>query len=192
MAWAKGGYTTLGSAALPLTLTGITISKFNTVLIHTLDGGSTSAPRISITDNGAGTKHAGNTSKNGGSNATQTSREDWVSNATENASNQFQVAYICNISGEETLGMSFCCDESGAGAGTAPERRENVGKHSDTTQFTRIDIISSTSNNFASSSNISVLGSDGAESMTVQDGAIFHETDTNKSYVLNGSTWTEL
>ena len=196
MAWAKSGYTTLGSAALPLTLTGITISKFNTVLIHTLDGGSTSAPRISITDNGAGTKHAGRTSKNGGSDATQTSREDWVSNATENASNQFQVGYICNISGEETLGMSFCCDESAAGAGTAPERRENVGKHSDTTQFTRIDIISSTSNNFASSSNISVLGSDitpaAGTSATISDGAIFHETDTNKAYVLYNGSWTEL
>ena len=160
MAWAKGGYTTLGSAALPLTLTDITASNFKFVLIHTLDGGSTSAPRISITDNGTGTKHAGRTSKNGAADATQTSREDWVSNATENASNQFQVAYICDISGEETLGMSFCCDESAAGAATAPERRENVGKHTDTTQFTRMDIISSTSNNLAISSNISVIGTD--------------------------------
>jgi len=56
--------------------------------------------------------------------------------------------------------MSFCCDESAAGAATAPERRENVGKHTDTTQFTRMDIISSTSNNLAISSNISVIGTD--------------------------------
>jgi len=161
-------------------------------LIHTLDAGSTLAPRISITDNGTGTKHAGRTSKNGASDATQTSRQDWVSNATENASDQFQVAYICDISGEETLGMSFCCDESAGGAGTAPERRENVGKHTDTTQFTRIDMISSITNNYDTSSNISALGSDGVESMKVQDGAVYYETDTNKSYVLYDSTWSEL
>jgi len=194
MVWGKAGSTTLGTAALPLTLTGINTSKFNTVLIHTLDGGSTSAPRISITDNGTGTKHAGRTSKNGAADATQTSRQDWVSNATENASNQFQVGCICNISGEETLGMSFCCDESVAGAGNDPERRENVGKHSDTTQFTRIDIVSSTTNNFASSSNISVLGSDLTPSAgrptNVQAGSRFEETDTRKIYHYSEATLT--
>jgi len=40
--------------------------------------------------------------------------------------------------------------------------------------------------------NISALGSDGVESLNVQDGAVYYETDTNKSYVLYNNSWTEL
>ena len=40
--------------------------------------------------------------------------------------------------------------------------------------------------------NLSALGSDGVESMTVQDGAVFYETDTNKAYVLYDGSWSEL
>ena len=41
-----------------------------------------------------------------------------------------------------------------------------------------------------------MLGSDvtpaSAEAIKIQDGSIFYETDTNKEYVLNNNTWTEL
>jgi len=30
------------------------------------------------------------------------------------------------------------------------------------------------------------------ESLKVQDGAVYYETDTNKSYVLSSSVWSEL
>jgi len=164
MAWSKAGTTTLGSASSPpLTLSGITASKFIQVMIHTLDAGSTLAPRMAITDAGSGTNHSNRASKNGAADATNVSREDWLTNATENASDQFQVAYICNITGEEKLAIINCCDESASGAGNDPERREGVGKYSDggsEAQFTQIDIISSITNNYDTGSNISALGTD--------------------------------
>jgi hypothetical protein len=163
MVWAKNVTNTLTSGAQPLPLTGLTAYKFNFLMTHILDGGLTAAPRIAITDSGSGTNHAARYSKNGGADATATSRQDWTSNATENASNQFEIAYICNIDGEEILGIFNCCDESVAGAGNDPERREGVGKYSDggsEVQFTNIDIITSTSNNFATDSNITMIGTD--------------------------------
>jgi len=195
MAWRKAGSTTLGSAGTSLTLSGITTNKFNSVMIHTLDTGSTLAPRISITDNGTGTNHSGRTSKNGAADATQTSREDWVTNASENASDQFQFGYICNINGEEILGIFSCCDESASGAGNAPQRRECAGKYSDggsEAQFTRIDMVSSLTNNYNTDSNISVIGSDGTEALNVQDGAVYYDKTLNKEYILSNNTWTEL
>ncbi len=163
MAWAKNVTNTLSSAAEPLTILGLTGFNFNFLMSHTLDGGSTSAPRISIQDAGTGTNHAGRTSLNGAADATQTSRGDWVSNASENASNQFEICYFLNIESEEKLGMYNCCDESVTGAGTAPQRREGIGKYADggsEVQITRIDIVTSTSNNFAIDSNLSALGTD--------------------------------
>ena len=41
--------------------------------------------------------------------------------------------------------------------------------------------------------NLKFYPNDGSDQpINVVDGSIFYETDTNKSYVLNGSTWTEL
>ena len=48
------------------------------------------------------------------------------------------------------------------------------------------------SNTYTSDSNLSVIGSDGATSTKLQDGAIYYETDTNKEYVLYNNTWTEV
>lgn len=161
MPWQINKTNTLLSGEQPLTLSELTTLDFNILLSHTLDGGLTSAPRISIQDAGTGTNHSGRTSKNGAAFALQTSRGDWVSNGTENASDQFQIAYIQNIDGEEKLAIHFCCDESAAGSGTATERRVGVGKYVVTSgQFTQIDIVTSTGNNYATDSNLTVLSTD--------------------------------
>jgi hypothetical protein len=60
---------------------------------------------------------------------------------------------------------------------------------------TRIDLYNDGSGgtgDYAVGSNVSALGSNGVESMKVQDGAVFYETDTNKSYVLYDGSWSEL
>jgi len=70
--------------------------------------------------------------------------------------------YLCNISGEEKLMISFTIDQNTAGAGTAPNRREYAGKYAITSgQITDVeyfDIGSQTT--FATDSNLSVLGTD--------------------------------
>jgi len=73
-------------------------------------------------------------------------------------------------------------------------REEAVGKWANTSDaITSIKHTQSSSGgDYLSGSNVSVLGSDGVESLNVQDGAVYYETDTNKEYVLYDNTWTEL
>ena len=80
----------------------------------------------------------------------------------------------------------------GAGAGSSPNRSQFAGKFVQNAQFTQITNTNDQSGDFDTSSNLTILGSDGVESMKVQDGAVFYETDTNKSYVLYNDIWSEL
>ena len=68
--------------------------------------------------------------------------------------------FILNISANEKLVISHTVNQNTAGAGTAPGRRELVGKYDNTAaQITEIDL-DSTSGNWDSSSIIKVWGSD--------------------------------
>ena len=96
---------------------------------------------------------------------------------------------------EEKLLIGFQVSQNTAGANNAPSRSETVGKCDTTTntgQFTRIDCNNSSTCNYDTDSNISAIGSDVVESIAVQDGAIYYDTDLNKEYVLYNNTWTEV
>jgi len=105
---------------------------------------------------------------------------------------EFMVTYICNISGEETLGIALLTTQNTAGAGNIPTRYEAVGKWVTTDEITSIRTESAQ----VTDSNLTVLGSDltpaAAVDAKVQNGAIFEETDTNKHYLLDDGTWTEI
>jgi hypothetical protein len=96
---------------------------------------------------------------------------------------------------EEKLGISHLITNGTIGAATAPQRQELVYKYVPsplTDAITRVDEYNAAAGSFDTDSNITVLGSDGVESLNVQDGAVYDETDTNKSYVLSSNVWTEL
>jgi hypothetical protein len=107
---------------------------------------------------------------------------------------EFMVTNICNISGEETLGIAHMVTQNTAGAGNAPTRYEAVGKWITTDEITSIRTESAQ----VTDSNLTVLGSDltpaAAVPTTIQDGLIFEETDTNKHYIYTASTdtWSEI
>ena len=109
---------------------------------------------------------------------------------------QFTVTYLSNVSTEEKLSISHTVSDGGATAVNAPQSMECVGKWVNSNQFDIYQQYSGHSGGgtreIASGSNLSVLGSDGVEELNVQDGAIFYETDNNKSYVLYNGSWTEL
>ena len=101
--------------------------------------------------------------------------------------------YAVGISSEEKLIINFTVGQDTAGTGTAPSRREHVAKWVNTSDtINRIDLNNDQSGDYAVGTNMSALGSEGVESMTVQDGAVFYDTDLNKSYVLYNNAWTEL
>ena len=104
------------------------------------------------------------------------------------------VGYAINISTEEKLFIYWYVNASPTGAGTAPQRREYVGKWTNTSnQFTVMDLYTGGSDQFQIDNNITVLGSD-VTIYNIQNGLEFHETDTNKDYVFNSSnnTWYQI
>jgi hypothetical protein len=193
MAWIKNGTPeTLGSSGDVMTISDLSAHNFHIILTNTIASGALSTQ--ATFDNDSGTKYAYRNSWAGGADGTGVSKgnvQQWDGNNGSSAP-QFVVSYLCNIDGEEVLGMYWGIDQNTAGAGTAPYRRETVYKFTDTTQITRIDLNNSGAGSFDTDSNLSVIGSDGTEALNVQDGAIYYETDTNKEYLLSNNTWTEL
>ena len=203
MAWKKAGYNTLGSAGNDIDINNLTANKFNQFMLYTLTGGRTTSHNyrcLTTFDNNGASDYAWRRSVNGttdvANSSTQSQNYIDFDDGLEDACDKFYIMYGCNIDGEEKLFISNHCQGGlSTGAGTAPNRQELVAKVDTTTntgQYTDIDINNDLTGSYDINSNLSVIGSDGATSTKLQDGAIYYETDTNKEYVLYNNTWTEL
>ena len=193
MAWSKSGTTTLTGTSDQINITDLTANTFNMVLVHALDTGNI-ASRLNLGSGSidTGTNYASRVSESGVADTTQTSLA-WISISEAEWSEHFTIAYIANIATEEKLVIQSNVTRSTAGAGSAPLRSERVAKWANTSnQFDHARSTNYGSGDYVTSSNLSALGSNGVESMTVQDGAVYYETDTNKAYVLYNNSWTEL
>ena len=206
MVWAKNGTPdTLTSTGNTLTISDMTANKFNVIMWHVSGSSSNTVNAQQRFNNNSNAVYARRGSTNGtyASNVSAVSQNEinYTSNATM-WGNAFTTQYVCSISGEEKLLISHTAFGGTVGAGTAPERVELVGKFvpSPDANITRVDTINNIngtggndgSGNMQIGDNLSALGSDGVESLNVQDGAVYYETDNNKSYVLYNNTWSEL
>tara|TARA_R110002110_G_C13024472_1_gene678203 strand:+ start:22 stop:606 length:585 start_codon:yes stop_codon:yes gene_type:complete len=194
MAWAKNGTpTTLGSAADDIDITDLGGNKFNMILMHIIRSGNAMIQQTF--NNDTGTKYTVRESTNGAGDVTTTS-QTFIDTQYQQGYDDFTFMYTCWISGEEKLIIHQYVQGGATGASNAPSRRESVAKYAPASLTDTCDRIdcnnASGTGDYAADSNLSALGSEGVESMTVQDGAVYYDTDLNKSYVLNGSTWTEL
>ena len=187
MVWAKLGSTTLGSAGDTINVSGFTASKFNNYLTHAIKSGSGVGTTLTL-DGVGGTSYAIRYIENG-TDGERLQQSSWI--LRFNANDQFDVGYISNITNQEKLMIGFHVAELTTGAGYAPNRSVFAGKFIQNAQFTQITNTNDQGGDFDTSSNLTILGSDGVESMKVQDGAVFYETDTNKSYILYNSIWSE-
>jgi hypothetical protein len=195
MAWIKAGSTTLGSANSDIDVTSISNNIFNTVITHTVGSSGNDNLHLKL-GNGSidtGYNFASRASEDGATDGTSASANHIQFGGGSNVYPNFSIGYFVNISSEEKLMINHNMNQMNLGSGTAPKRREQVGKWSNTNNV--FDIMRATttvSSTWNTDSNITVIGSDGTESMRIQDGAIFYETDTNKEYLLSNNTWTEL
>ena len=192
MAWGKAGSTTLTVAGDSYELL-ITSSKFFQILDHTIPSGTT-GQQINF-NNDTTTSYALRYSGNGGTDGTGTSRSGINHEWDQTRLDRFVMDYWSDISGEETLGISFSVYNDSAGAGTAPSRFEEVWKWDDTSQVSEIDMINPAAGDFAADSNLTVLGSDITPAAAVpalganlQVGSRYEETDTRKMYSLDQNT----
>ena len=186
MAWGKNGTpdTSTGTVDV-LTISDMTANNFGVILSHVINTGTISANFTA--DNITTSTYAWRVNRNGGASddlgASQTS---WATGG--DAADSFHVYYFCNISGQEKLMLGNKVDGSTAGAGTAPERREQYGKSTQTAQFTRIDNTNVGAGSYLIDSNLSALGSDLTPSAAVpfaenaQVGSRAEITDTRKMY----------
>lgn len=162
MAWAKNGTPhTLTGAGDVMTISDLTAKKFITIMSHKL---ATSNTDFNIRyDNNSTADYASRYNDNGVVNGDGTQVGATYTIHTGSGSiDEFVIGYICNISGQEKLSISFGMGGA-TGAGAAPSRREAVGKVDTTTnsgQFTRIDVVNLGGGDYLTDSNLSVLGTD--------------------------------
>ena len=124
------------------------------------------------------------------------SNTDNITGTASGGGSIYAVMDITNHINEEKMWVCQGMDNV-SGVGTAPERKESIGKWDEKTeQITRIEAKTS-SNTFSAGSHITVWGSDGADDTSttgIQDGTIYEESDTGKHKMWNAttSTWTEI
>ena len=187
MAWGKLGTDTLTSAGSTLTVTGFTGKKNIFMIAEGL--GVTAGDETMQFNNDTGSNYSLRSSEDGTADGTLLNRVEYTFQRNGNGSqNDFFFAYIVNVSSEEKLIISFSNQNITAGAGTAPNRHEIVGKWANTSnEITEIDV-NSNSANFQTDSNLSVFASDltPAAAITfptnVQLGSRAEITDTRKMY----------
>ena len=200
MAWGKNGTpNTLTVAGEQLNITDMTENKFIFILQHTLAGAGNTFGKFN-TGSGSidiGANYSTRRKPDGAGEITAINQTNCEFHSNH-LGDDFCVGYMANIATEEKLIIGFEVNRGTAGATNLPQKQESVHKWSNTSayadhlRFTNDGV----TNGYLTDSNLSALGSDltpaSASSATISDGAIFHETDTNKSYVLSSNTWTEL
>ena len=164
MAWGKAGSTTLTSAGDALTQSTISNSNTYIYLYHAIPSGELTEY---MTMGSGGTKDTGSNysnrvSSNGATDSEYTSRANIVNASKSGATKpEFGIGYGVNIATEEKLIMTYHSNVSSAGAGTAPDRNEAVGKHKQVSAvLNTISFDNTGSGDFASGSTLNVLGSE--------------------------------
>ena len=155
--WTKLGHTTLTTAGDTITVSGMTAKKFLMVQVFTIASGNT-YHNVRF-NNDSDNNYSNRYNDNGGSEATQSNASSILLGGDNN--NDYMTSYIINKSDKEKLAITHSINSNTAGAGTAPTRREIVGKWTNTTdQITRIDVINGNTGDFASGSELIVWGTD--------------------------------
>ena len=192
MAWARNGTpSTLSSSGDTITISDLSERKFNQFLYHVIPSGTINN-YLAFDNDTTASNYAIRYNYNGGTDSTASNTLQYfnVNNADE-----LVVVYTCNISGEEKLSIALSVDVATTGATTAPSRAEFTSKWVTTSgQFSRADVINTQTGDYTTGSNLTALTGDETETVTLQNGTIFEETDTNKAYIWNSSTktWTQL
>ena len=159
MVWGKAGSTTLSSAGDSVDIGTITASETMNTMFHVINNGSTTDGTLRFNNNSSA-NYPSRWSNNGGSentatNHTYTLAGYWGSEDT------LGINYICNVSGEEKLSIMFAVARGSATASGAPNRREAVGKFTETTgQITDVEGFNEQAGSFDTDTNLTVLGSD--------------------------------
>ena len=159
--WVELARTTLGAVGDTISVTSLPTKRYYMILQNILDGGGGSNTTWNRLNNDSGTNYARRISNNGGADGTGTSETELKTDAWGGGTNKFFVHYLANKSDEEKLITGQMIDATNVGAGYVPNRTENVFKWANTSNnFSRIDALNQGSGDYASGSEVVVLGWD--------------------------------
>ena len=193
MVWGKLGSTTATATVNSLDSPTYTGDSFQQIFYHDFAGTGGNMESLKFNDSGTATVYAFIGSRNGATDSPSVTQNNIQTNDSA-FGESFAVIYVCGITGEEKLVIGSEYDGNTTSGAPYINRHKFSGKFVPATDapITKIALDSVDGNRtYLVDSNITVLGSD-VDVLVIQDGAIFYETDTNKSYVLNSGTWTEL
>ena len=164
--WKEVGRTTLGSAGDTIDVTSLPDKRYYMILMDYRDTGGQINTNMTI-NNDTGNNYARRWSTDGATDSTQTSRNS-MNHGHYTANDGYAVAYLSNVSSKEKLLLSHSvANNSGTGAGTAPNRNEFVGKWANTSNVvSSIKHTNSDTGSFTSGSEVVVLGYDASDTHT--------------------------
>ena len=163
--WVELGRTTLGSSGDSISIASLPDKRYYMLLGNHFKTGAIAHALQMNSD--TGTSYNNRCSISGGADFTNVSRtrlENWGSG---NTNPDFLVAYVSNLASKEKLVTEHFVDRGTAGAGNAPNRRENVGKWSNTSNsISEFDSFNYGAGDFTTGSEVVVLGWDPADTHT--------------------------
>lgn len=162
--WKELGRTTLSSNGDSIDVTSLATKDNLMVLCHTFNTGGAAGAMANQFNGDTGSNYAERRSTNGGSDVTSTGATGYNATSGEWNSSTFHVSDILNIAAQEKLIITSSAMVESAGAGNEPRRQEAVAKWANTSaQINRINIKNSGAGDFASGSEVVVLGYDNDE-----------------------------
>ena len=169
--WVELGRTTLGSPATTIDVSSLANKRYLMVLYNNIDNGTNTHFVVNQYGNSSvdtGSNYSERRSQNGGADATGTSQTYINTSGGDQVVPEFIVQYIANYASKEKLIMSHSVGAQADGAGTAPNRRESVGKWANTSN--PIDVIRANtafgSRSYGTGSEVVVLGWDPSDTHT--------------------------
>ena len=161
MAWAKNGTPdTLGSAGDTNEITDLAGVKFNTFLQHRIATGGNVVSKMRFNSVSTGTPYTSRENADGGTDTTDVSSNNIYTGSVDNV-NGFLMGYFIGIATEEKLIMTWLVRNTTAGAATAPNRQETVGKWAETSStITALNLFNDQAGSYDTSTNLSALGTD--------------------------------
>lgn len=157
--WEELGRTTLGSAGDTISIASFSARKYLKLIISCLPSGAiTATVRF---NNDSGSNYASVSTTNGGAASSSTSATSFSADVDNSAVSKFAEFEIVNISNQPKLVIGNMVTENASGAGTYPNMRDIRAKWQNTSaQITRVDVVNTAAGDFASGSEVIVLGHD--------------------------------
>lgn len=155
--WEELGRTTLGGAGDTISITTIAARKYLRIYFWGIASGSIRG--VFRFNNDSGNNYAYRTSTNGAADVTANTQSA-ISTIGTGAFDVLVVLDVINVSAKEKYASGFYVNTT-TGVGNPPGRVEIVGKWVNTSaQITRVDVVNDQAGDFASGSEVLVLGHD--------------------------------